>query len=71
MKNEIKLFWHCAKCLLEKPQHKSPREFSDIEAGWTIKGFQVWCKRHDINIANFDLLEHKVAFITTEEQDED
>lgn len=59
MKNEIKLFWHCAHCVREKPKHKSPQEWGSIEAGWTVRGFQVWCKRHDVNIMNVDLKGNK------------
>lgn len=63
MKNGIKAFWHCGKCLKEKPNNVSPHEYCSIEAGWTLKGFQVWCKRHDVNIASFDLMGCKVAMI--------
>lgn len=59
MENEIKFFWYCAQCLKEKPKNKSPQEWSSIEAGWTIHGFQVWCKRHDKNIFNADLKGNK------------
>jgi len=41
----------------------SPRMFADIEVGFTKKGFQIWCKRHEINIADFDLMGNKVAVI--------
>ncbi len=63
MKNEIEMFWHCGQCLDEKPSHLSPHEYCSMEAGWTIKGFQVWCKKHDRNIVNFDLMGNKVAVI--------
>lgn len=45
----------------EKPANKSHQQYGSIEAGWTIKGFQVWCKRCDINIINLDLQGNKVA----------
>ena len=51
---EIKLFFHCSKCLKEMPADASPREWISIEAGWTSMGFQVWCIRHDINIIHMD-----------------
>jgi hypothetical protein len=66
MKNEIIYYWHCAHCISEMPQDKSPREYASIEAGWTKKGFQVWCKKHNVNIANFDLLGIKVDTIHSE-----
>jgi hypothetical protein len=71
MKNEILLFWHCAKCVSEKPAHKSPREYASIEAGWTKKGFQAWCKKCEMNIINLDLLGNKVAIRGAEEQKND
>ena len=43
----IGLYLHCKMCLDgETPQ--------DIEAGWTEKGLQVWCRNHECNIINID-----------------
>ena len=53
-KNQIGAYFHCVKCIETKPATQSPREWGKIEAGWTEKGFQVWCKRHDINIIHVD-----------------
>lgn len=58
--NQITAFFHCAQCMREKPDGTSPREWVRLEAGWTPKGLQVWCMRHDLNIINIDLLGHKV-----------
>ncbi len=58
--NDIKLYFHCGKCLNEKPENVSPSEFSRVEAGWTDKGLQVRCIRHDINIINLDFKGQKV-----------
>ena len=44
---EILLFLHCGKCI----EDGLP---SDIEAGWTEFGIQVWCKAHQVNIVNVD-----------------
>jgi hypothetical protein len=52
--NEIKMFFHCRQCLKEKPHDVSPRDWAQLEAGWTEIGFQVWCKRHEINIIHVD-----------------
>jgi hypothetical protein len=52
--NEIKLFMHCHKCLQEKPSNKSPREWAQLEVGWTKLGLQVWCKRHECNVCHID-----------------
>jgi hypothetical protein len=39
----------------QKPARSSPRDWQQIEAGWTEVGFQVWCKRHNVNILHIDL----------------
>jgi hypothetical protein len=43
---------HCGKCLKEMPEGVSPKEYSRQQIAITKEGwFQVWCNRHDINIA--------------------
>lgn len=65
VENNIKMFFHCAKCLAEKPADQSPREFAAIEAGWTVEGFQVWCKRHEVNIIAMDFEGQKHPAVTS------
>jgi len=55
----------------EKPSHLSPWDYGFIEAGWTRKGFQVWCKRHELNILNIDCQGNPLTVRTPEEQEED
>jgi len=72
-KNRIQQFMHCSKCLeeLDRLQREdeekylpvSPRMFADIEVGFTKEGFQVWCKRHEENVADFDLMGNKIEVI--------
>lgn len=57
MKNEISHYFHCSKCLKEKPYGKSPREWFKVEIGWTEKGLQVWCNRHNCNVINIKFKE--------------
>lgn len=52
--NHIKMFFHCKQCLESVPIGMSPRDWAQIECGWTVAGFQVWCKRHDINMIHID-----------------
>ncbi len=52
--NSIVSFMHCSRCLDEIPEGVSPREWAQLEAGWTNPGFQVWCKRHELNILHVD-----------------
>jgi hypothetical protein len=50
MKNEIVVFIHCRKCVAELPVGFSPRDYAQIEVGYTKTGYQVWCKRHECHI---------------------
>lgn len=52
--NEISSFFHCNKCMTELPKGMSPREWAELEVGFTELGFQVWCKRHEINVIHMD-----------------
>jgi hypothetical protein len=58
--NQIGMFFHCKQCIEEKPPELSPREWVRIEAGWTKKGLQVWCVRHELNIIHIDFMGQKV-----------
>lgn len=57
---EIEMFFHCKKCAQSIPNGMSPREYMSLEVGWTKKGLQVWCKRHEINVINLDFQGQKV-----------
>ena len=52
--NEIEAFLHCNKCVEEKPDTISMREYSAYEVGWTPVGLQMWCKRHECNVMHID-----------------
>lgn len=56
--SDILTFFHCKKCLEELPDGESPAIDQYIDAGWTEKGFQVWCLRHDMNIISIDFEGH-------------
>tara|TARA_R100000655_G_scaffold50560_1_gene88142 strand:- start:393 stop:596 length:204 start_codon:yes stop_codon:yes gene_type:complete len=62
VKNKIFYFYHCKKCLKERPDEISPREWASLEFGVTKKGFQLWCVKHDENVLALDLLGQKVAY---------
>lgn len=51
MKNEIKMYLHCAKCLHELPAGVSPADYAKVNVGITNDGIQIWCIRHDCNVA--------------------
>ena len=57
--NEIVTFIHCKTCLDEfyhtdKGTGLSPREYAQVEVGFTNPGVQVWCKRHEVNVMHID-----------------
>jgi len=52
--NKIGMYIHCGKCIESLPPDKSPREWAQLEAGWTKQGLQVWCKRHECNVVHID-----------------
>ena len=62
-KKVITAFMHCGKCLDELPSGESPRSYAQLEVGWTKLGLQIWCKRHEMNVFNIDLMGHKVRAI--------
>lgn len=62
MKNYIKQFFHCRKCLEECPDGMSPRTYIHAEAGFTERGIQMWCVRHEVNIIHLDFLDQQVAY---------
>lgn len=50
----IKSYLHCGHCLLTLPKGKTPREWAELEVGYTELGLQVWCKRHESNVVHID-----------------
>jgi len=55
VKNEIEAFIHCGQCLDSLPVGQSPQDYSRLELGYTKKGVQVWCIRHNRNVIHLDL----------------
>ncbi len=60
VEEQIGLFFHCRKCISELPAGLSPRDYGSVEVGWTKNGFQVWCKRHEINVIHISFRGQKV-----------
>lgn len=57
--HSIKLFFHCAQCtkdLEASSSQQSLREYGRLECGLTEHGFQIWCLRHNTNVAHVDLM---------------
>jgi len=59
--NYIERYFHCKECFEEKPADISARDWIRNEVGWTIKGLQVWCVRHEKNIINLDFKGQKIG----------
>jgi hypothetical protein len=55
---EIGMYLHCGLCLGEIKSGEagtdSPKDYSRLEIGYTRQGLQIWCVRHDCNVAHID-----------------
>ncbi len=58
-KNSIEMYFHCSECLKEKPKDQSPQDYRRYDVGFTTRGIQVWCCRHELNIVHIDFEGHK------------
>jgi hypothetical protein len=56
----IQMYLHCKKCLVERPESTSPQDWRRLDVGFTKEGLQVWCTRHDVNVAHihFEGMQH-------------
>lgn len=61
--NAIQMFFHCGNCMPDKPSGVSPREWAQLEVGWTAHGFQVWCRRCEKNVVHADFRGAKIGLI--------
>ena len=69
-KLQIVAYMHCKLCLDDKPDEFSPAEWSSLDVGWTPFGLQVWCRRHNCNVANVDFQGLKHPAITYRENED-
>lgn len=51
----IRSYIHCGKCEESCPSTMSVKDWSQFEIGFTSDGIQIWCRRHNCNVAHFDL----------------
>lgn len=51
---QITAYMHCKQCLDELPDGVSPKDWARTQTGWTPRGIQIWCNRHEINVCNID-----------------
>lgn len=62
--NSITRFIHCELCVRDLAALKesgyptqSPQAYARLEVGWTEIGVQVFCNRHQVNVAHWDFRE--------------
>lgn len=70
-RKEIRAFYNCGLCVMEfkklraagspKVEGVSPAEYMQQEVGSTPYGFQVWCRRHQVNVIHADFEGKKIT----------
>lgn len=68
---QIRAFYNCGLCVMEfkrlraaddpSVRNMSPSEYMQQEVGSTAYGFQVWCRRHQVNVIHADFEGKKIA----------
>lgn len=53
--NTITSYIHCKKCMDEMPGDVNPQEWERLDVGFTDRGIQVWCFRHNCNVIHIDM----------------
>ena len=53
----------CAKCSEEfvggLTDAKSLQEYTKLDVGFTDRGFQIWCRRHELNVCHLNFVGFK------------
>lgn len=63
--NQIVFYHNCKLCFDELPVGESLATYARYNTGWTQRGLQVWCVRHNANILNIDFEGCKHPAITS------
>ena len=51
VQNQVRVYFHCTKCIEELPDDTSPMDYARLSVGMTSDGrMQVWCVRHEKNV---------------------
>jgi hypothetical protein len=48
------------------PDATAPKDWARLSVGWTKKGLQVWCARHEINVVHLDFMGQKMQYAQPE-----
>jgi hypothetical protein len=71
--NQIDTYLHCALCVHDviegRAPGQSPASYSNYVVGWTPRGLQMWCNRHNCNVCNIDFEGAQHPAITTRKLD--
>ena len=52
---DIQCYFNCELCAKELPDGTSPGNYAKLNVGLTPTGIQIWCRRHNENVAHIDL----------------
>jgi hypothetical protein len=52
--NYIVSYWHCRMCHGQLPKGMAMARWARLSVGLTPWGLQVWCERHDAEVATVD-----------------
>jgi len=66
--NGITQLMHCPRCVKELGERKiplSPQQYAKVEFGFTSRGVQLWCVRHNLNIIHIDFGDQKLRANTS------
>lgn len=74
--NQIVMYLHCAQCVVDydKESHYRPvrpAHEARLNVGWTPRGMQVWCARHNCNVLNVDYEGMKHPAVTARQKEPD
>lgn len=67
---QITTFLHCGRCTAEfktdpSAEGQSMATWARLAVGFTSVGLQIWCERHQCNVAHIDFEGHKHPANTT------
>jgi len=50
---------HCPSCMSTRPAGVTATQWALLDVGFTERGLQIWCRRHDVNVAHVDFEGHR------------
>jgi len=74
IKSQIGAYIHCKLCAQElldgdyRTFGESAKSYSRYSVGWTLRGLQMWCNRHNCNVINIDFEGAKHPSVTVRDK---